>query len=333
LCTATVGAKFCTDRVGCESRGGVDGFGSASGELVGDAAAILDVATGASEFCNVVPIAGFTGGSCGATTAGGAVGAFALDRGSLLAFDSASCKLVVGTRVSGDGVGSSECGEGVSVRTINSTLCRDVVDVDMELIPDELAVDASAFAGVGTLGDALKMSQLGTMRPTAIAPAPTATPPTAATNPNKRKMFDCFVSEDSDCCDFIITSPTCATTEAQTRHAIKTDWTKSPAESDGRFLGLCRDVQHSLASSVPRPERIGGGRAGARVRGDLQGNASLATLIENADFSLDPQRDICAQWNELSQGRAMIHCDKVESQIGKTRRCRRNRDPDRVSES
>jgi hypothetical protein len=240
LCAATIGAKFCTDRIGRDSRGGVvvGGFGSASGGVVCDAAAIPDVATDTSESFDVVPIVEFTGGACGDTIAGGAVGTSESDKGLLFAFDSASCKLPTGSRARGDVVCSSECCNGVSARTINSTFCGAGADADTELTPDELALDASVFAGAETLGDNLKMSQLGTMRPTAIAPAPTATQPTAARNPNKRNTFDCFVRDDSDCCDFIVTSPTCGITKAETHHAIKAGWPKSPAELDGSFLGL-----------------------------------------------------------------------------------------------
>jgi hypothetical protein len=186
---------------------------STSGGLVGDAETILDVATGASESCDVVPTAEFISRCCD-TIAGGAVGAFVSGGGSLLAFESASCKLTTGVRSRGDVVGSSECCEGASVRTISSSFCGPAADAGTELTFDGLMVNASVFVGAGTFGDDLKMSQLGTMRPTAIAPAPTATQPTAATNPNNRTTFDCFVSEDSDCCDLIITSPTSASTEA-----------------------------------------------------------------------------------------------------------------------
>jgi hypothetical protein len=209
LCSGS-GAKFCTDRsvrrsCACVSAGGFD---SASGGLAGDVVAILDVAKDASESCDVVP-AELTWGCCG-TIVGGAVGTFVSGRGSPFAFASASCTLAAGVRSGGDVVGSSEFCDDVSVRTTNSTLCGAVSAAGAF---DGFAVNASVFAGEGILGDDLKMSQLGTMRPTAIAPAPTATPPTAATNPNKRNTFDCFVSEDPDCCDFIITSPTCGSTD------------------------------------------------------------------------------------------------------------------------
>jgi hypothetical protein len=98
LGAASVGAKFCTDRIGGESRGGVAGgdFDSTSGGLVGDSAAIPDVATGASESSDDVAIAEFTSGSRGTTIAGCVVGTFESGTGSLLSFDSASCKLTAG---------------------------------------------------------------------------------------------------------------------------------------------------------------------------------------------------------------------------------------------
>jgi hypothetical protein len=97
LCAGVVGAKFCADCIGRESRGGVfvGGFDSTSGGLVGDAAAMPDVATGVSKSCDAVPIAEFNDGPCGRTIAGG-VDTFDSNRGSLFAFDSASCKFAAG---------------------------------------------------------------------------------------------------------------------------------------------------------------------------------------------------------------------------------------------
>jgi hypothetical protein len=217
--------------------------------------------------------------------------------------------------LSGDVVGPSEYFDGVSDRTINSTLRGAVAAADTELTSDEFPVNASAFAG-RTLGDNLKMSQLGTMRPAAIAPAPTATQAMAAANPNQRNTFDCFVSEDSDCCNFIITLPRAALQKR--KHITQERLAGHPAESDGSFLGLPRrDVQCSLARWVPRPEGNGAGKAGARVYGDLQGDNRVGTLIESADFRFDPWRDNSAQRTELSQRRTMLHRGKPSRKLAK----------------